>query len=144
MNLFCCFFIAISLSGCNQKISKKASSSVPRDSATTIVSTSEAEQKTPICILKRIESIKNEPVWNPPAEVYEYEYQSKKVYAISADCCDRFTTVVDADCNYVCSPSGGFTGRGDGKCTGFFKEAKQLRLVWKDERAGDEKKGFDK
>ncbi|MCW3082127.1 hypothetical protein [Segetibacter sp.] len=140
MNCFSCFFITITLLGCSRKISTKALSPAPGDSATAIVSTAAVGQKTPSCILMRIESIKKEHVWNPPGEVYEYEYQSKKVYTISSDCCDRFTTVVDADCNYICAPSGGFTGRGDGKCTDFFKEAKRLRLVWKDERAENKKR----
>ena len=95
---------------------------------------SSSKSSAPACILQKIESIKKEKVWNPPAEIYEYEYDGKKVYAISANCCDFFNTVVDSECNYVCAPSGGFTGRGDGKCTDFFKVAKQVRLVWKDER----------
>lgn len=90
----------------------------------------------PGCILQKIDSIKQQRVWNPPAEIHEYEYEGKKVYAISVDCCDRFTIAVDTDCNYLCAPSGGFTGRGDGKCRDFFAKAKHIRLVWKDERAG--------
>ena len=104
------------------------------DSSLIADSNSVAAQKTPACIEQKIDSIKKQPVWNPPAEIYEYEYERRKVYAISANCCDFFNTVVDKDCSYVCAPSGGFTGRGDGKCKEFFKVAKQLRLVWKDER----------
>jgi hypothetical protein len=133
MNLFSCFLIITIMSACSQKISSESSSAVLRDTAQgTVVTT--AEGITPACILSKIDSIKKEPVWNPPAEIYEYEYQGRKVYAISANCCDFFNTVVDANCTYVCAPSGGFTGRGDGKCREFFKEAKQVRLVWKDER----------
>jgi len=88
----------------------------------------------PYCIQKRIDSIKSKPVWNPPAEIHEYEYQGAKVYVMSAPCCDFPVTAVDANCNYICAPSGGFTGRGDNKCPEFFSEAKRLRLVWKDER----------
>jgi hypothetical protein len=82
----------------------------------------------------KIDSIKKGGVWNPPAEIHEYKLQNKLFYAISADCCDRFTTVVDANCNYVCAPSGGFTGRGDGKCPDFFNNAKHVQLAWKDNR----------
>jgi hypothetical protein len=88
----------------------------------------------PTCIQHKIDSIKKEPVWNPPAEIHEYEYEGKRVYLISADCCDFFTIAVDTDCNYVCAPSGGITGRGDGKCKEFGTSAKMIRVVWKDDR----------
>ena len=134
MNVFTYFFIAITLLACNRRMSTEASSSASASAVTPIATSSANEEKIPACILQKIETIKKEPVWNPPAEIYEYEYDGKKVYAISSNCCDFFNTVVDSDCNYVCAPSGGFTGRGDGKCPQFFKEAKQVRLVWKDER----------
>lgn len=90
----------------------------------------------PPCIQQKIDSIKQEPVWNPPAEIHEYDYDGRKVYLISARCCDFFSVAVDSDCNYVCAPSGGFTGKGDRKCVDFNEKAKHVRLVWKDERAG--------
>ncbi|WP_246113215.1 DUF6970 domain-containing protein [Segetibacter aerophilus] len=132
MNFLSCFFLTITMFACSQKISSEGSSA-GHDTNKATVSAS-PQTATPACILSKIDSIKKDPVWNPPAEIYEYEYQGKKVYAISSNCCDFFNTVVDANCTYVCAPSGGFTGRGDGKCANFFKEAKQLRLVWKDER----------
>ena len=94
-----------------------------------------SDKGIPTCIQKKIDSIKQQPVWNPPAEIHEYEYNGKKVYLISADCCDFFTTAVDENCNYVCAPSGGFTGRGDGKCKDFNQNAKMIKVVWKDERS---------
>ena len=88
----------------------------------------------PACIQSKIDSIKKLPVWNPPAEVHEYEYNGRKVYLISADCCDQFNSLVDENCNYICAPSGGFTGKGDRKCIDFHEKATHTRLVWKDER----------
>lgn len=88
----------------------------------------------PSCILKKIDIIKAQPRWNPPAEVWAYLYNGKTVYLFSADCCDQYTTLYDENCNYICAPSGGLTGTGDGKCEDFNATAKQLRLVWKDSR----------
>ncbi|MBI1344386.1 MAG: hypothetical protein GC171_15805 [Terrimonas sp.] len=88
----------------------------------------------PSCIQQRIESIKAQPKWNPPAQVDEYEYQGQKVYLFTSDCCDQYIQALDGSCNYICSPSGGITGGGDGKCTDFYKEAKHIRLIWRDER----------
>jgi hypothetical protein len=88
----------------------------------------------PPCIQARIDSIRKQPVWNPPAEVYAYEYRGKTVYGFSADCCDFFNVVVDGDCNYICAPSGGITGKGDRQCPDFADSARQIRLVWRDDR----------
>jgi hypothetical protein len=91
-------------------------------------------QTLPSCIQQKIDSIKNQPKWNPPAEVNEYVYNGKTVYLFSADCCDQYNVVYDAQCNYVCAPSGGITGKGDRKCEDFNTAAKLIRVVWKDER----------
>jgi hypothetical protein len=88
----------------------------------------------PSCIQQKIDSIKKQPKWNPPAEVDEYVYNGKTVYLFSADCCDQYYVVYDAQCNYVCAPSGGMTGKGDLKCEDFNTAAKLTRIVWKDER----------
>ena len=86
------------------------------------------------CIEQKINEIKKEQKWNPPATVDEYMYNGKTVYLFSSDCCDQYNMVYDSDCNYVCAPSGGITGKGDSKCEDFNTTAKHIRLVWKDER----------
>lgn len=88
----------------------------------------------PPCIQEQIDSIKKQPLWNPPAEVNEYIYEGKRVFLFSSPCCDQHNRLVDNDCNYLCAPTGGYTGRGDGKCAGFVDSARHVRLVWKDER----------
>lgn len=92
------------------------------------------EQAIPACILQKIEAIKKEPKWNPPAEVREYDYNGKRVFFFSSNCCDQYNAVYDADCNYVCAPSGGLTGKGDRKCEDFLSKATEVRVVWKDDR----------
>lgn len=93
-----------------------------------------AVDNIPACIQQKIDSIKKLPVGNPPVEIHEYNYAERKVYLISATCCDFLSIAVDSNCNYVCAPAGGFTGKGDRKCIDFLEKAKHLRLVWKDER----------
>ena len=88
----------------------------------------------PACIQQRIDSLKKEARWNPPAEINEYRYNGKRVFLMSSPCCDFYNTLVDSACNYLCAPSGGFTGRGDGKCPDFDKQATFVKQVWKDER----------
>lgn len=94
----------------------------------------EKEKTVPDCIRQKIDKIKSEPRWNPPAEVYEYEYEGRTVYYFSSPCCDQYNEVYDENCNYICAPSGGYTGKGDQKCGDFNEKAKKIKLVWKDDR----------
>lgn len=99
-----------------------------------ISQTSTDGQSIPACIQAKIDSIKKLPRFNPPAEVNEYLYNDKKVFLFSSNCCDQFNLLFDENCNYVCAPTGGITGKGDMKCTDFTEIAKLVRLVWKDPR----------
>jgi len=93
-----------------------------------------AAERIPACIQARIEEIKKQPKWNPPAQVEEYRYNGKRVFLFSSNCCDQYNEAVDESCNYICAPSGGYTGKGDRKCTDFAEKAELIRVVWKDER----------
>lgn len=87
----------------------------------------------PPCI-KRIvaDARKNEPA-GTPEKIDEYLYKGERVFLFTAPCCDQYNTVYDMKCNPVCAPSGGITGKGDGKCPDFGTEAKFVRTVWKKE-----------
>lgn len=92
------------------------------------------KSKPPACILEKIEEIKKDAKWNPPAEINEYEFNGKTAYLITSNCCDQFNSLVDGDCNVICAPSGGLAGKGDGKCNDFVNTAKHIKLTWKDDR----------
>lgn len=89
---------------------------------------------TPTCINAKIEVIKSQPKWNPPAKVSSYEYNGETVYFFTSNCCDQYDEVYDKDCNYICAPSGGLTGKGDGKCSDFSSTAKFIKVIWEDKR----------
>jgi len=94
----------------------------------------EKEEMPPACIQQKINQIKKEPKWNPPAEVHEYSYNGKRVFYFTSSCCDQYNLVYDENCNVVCAPSGGITGKGDNKCIDFTNNATEIRLIWKDDR----------
>jgi hypothetical protein len=89
---------------------------------------------TPKCIAKKINKIASEETANPPASVYRYQYKGKTVYYFPPRCCDIPSELYDGDCNFICSPDGGFTGRGDGKCPDFFTTRTDETLIWEDKR----------
>jgi hypothetical protein len=93
-----------------------------------------AHIRLPPCIQDKIEAISQQPRYNPPATVYRYLYADKYVYLFSSDCCDQFNYLYDKDCNVICAPSGGITGRGDNRCPNFKAMASDETLVWKDDR----------
>ena len=90
--------------------------------------------KPPDCVQHLIAEIKSQPKWNPAGEISEYRYRGELVYLVSSDCCDQFIVLYNGTCEKICAPSGGITGKGDGKCADFYENATKLRLVWKDDR----------
>lgn len=89
---------------------------------------------TPLCIQQKIKAMQSEPVRNPPASIWQYEYQGQLVYYIPPPCCDFYSQLFDSECNLICAPDGGITGKGDGKCPDFSKLAKNPKLIWEDKR----------
>ena len=92
------------------------------------------QEKTNTCIQQKIEEYKKQPVTNPPMSIYQYTYNGKTVYFVSAPCCDRYSILYDSECTIICHPSGGITGAGDGKCNDFFEKRTDEKLRWKDDR----------
>jgi hypothetical protein len=88
----------------------------------------------PACIAAKIDSLKTADKGNPAYSVYRYTYNGKNVYYFPSQCCDRFSDLLDENCQVICHPDGGFTGKGDGNCADFFTTRKDELLVWKDNR----------
>jgi hypothetical protein len=80
------------------------------------------------CLEKFIRTSKPQPI-----EISSYLYNGKTVYLVVPDCCDQYISLYDGDCHFLCAPSGGFTGKGDGKCPDFYDKATKGTLVWKKE-----------
>ncbi len=85
-------------------------------------------------LIARLEA---EPVANPPASVFQYQYQGQTVYFVPPRCCDIFADLHDSHGEIIAHPEGGITGRGDGRATDFSAERTDERLVWRDSRAND-------
>ena len=69
---------------------------------------------------------------NAPVQIEEYVYKGKTVYLFTAQCCDQYNVLYDDSCKMICAPSGGFIGKGDGKCEDFLKMARLVKLIWKE------------
>ena len=90
--------------------------------------------RTPACILAKIDSIKAEEVWTPPAKIFSYQYSGELVYYITAHCCDIPSEVYDENCVYICGPDGGIAGPVDNFCLDFHSAKSDEILIWEDDR----------
>lgn len=52
-----------------------------------------------------------------------YKYRCRNVYFVDVDCCDFMTQVYELDGTPLGSPSGGLTGRGDGRLPAWEQDA---------------------
>ena len=94
---------------------------------------SEQKKDVPTCITSKIEALKNEPVQNPPAEVWKWETKDNIYYYVISPCCDQYNYLYNNSCEVICAPDGGFTGKGDQKCPAFGVNVTKT-LIWKDLR----------
>ena len=56
------------------------------------------------------------------------------MFYIPAQCCDQYSNVFDDQCNLLGHRDGGFSGKGDGTPVNFFEEARDAKIIWKDNR----------
>jgi hypothetical protein len=91
----------------------------------------------PECIQKHINDTLPETEWNLPDSISKYLYRGQTMYLFGTKCCDRFNPLYDESCKYICAPSGGFMGQGDGKCKDFNEMATFLGTIWKDTRSNE-------
>ena len=74
------------------------------------------------------------PPQNPPRTIKRHVIDGKTFYYVRAPCCDQFNDLYDARGQRLCSPDGGITGRGDGRCAEIRIDPREGDVVWQDAR----------
>ena len=120
--------IAAVLAGCG------SSGTATPTPATTSTSAPAAASDAPAWVADLIAGIAAEPVTNPPSSVLRFRYHDMVVYFRPQRCCDIPSTVWDEEGNVLCSPDGGITGEGDGRCPDFTRASTEKETVWADPR----------
>jgi hypothetical protein len=69
-------------------------------------------------------------VETPVVSIWEVSREGKPAYFFVAACCDRNNLLFDAGGQYICSPSGGHTGWGDGKCATPMDRETYAKFMW--------------
>lgn len=88
----------------------------------------------PAWMEKLIAQLSAEPQSNPPQRIIQFEYHGNVVFYQPPVCCDRPSTLYAEDGSVLCSPDGGLTGRGDGRCPDFHAQKSNESLIWQDPR----------
>jgi hypothetical protein len=70
-------------------------------------------------------------------QVWKFQHKGEPAYFIQSGCCDQYDPVFSASGKYICSPSGGFEGSGDGKCPWPADPGTKITLVWPDIKLND-------
>lgn len=92
------------------------------------------EDEIPDWLAKVIQQLEAEPFGSSPGYIARYEYYDKIVYYQPQRCCDIPSTLWNEQGDFLCSPDGGYFGRGDGRCPDFFQKRKNERIIWQDRR----------
>ncbi|HQY18180.1 MAG TPA: hypothetical protein PLZ40_07020 [Ferruginibacter sp.] len=69
-----------------------------------VASTVNKETTIPACVTKLIHQFSSEEKQNPPRKIFSYTYKEKKVYYVTAPCCDNFNDLYDENCNLLGTP----------------------------------------
>ena len=123
------------LAGCVHRIEKgEAAPVAPPDGSDRPSSTPSTRAEIaglPEWLRIRLADYDAQPGSAAPRAVYAVRYGDGTAYLTKAGCCDQLDPLVDAHGVLVCYPSGGFTGRGDGKCLGALPRESERREVWR-------------
>ena len=91
-------------------------------------------EENPAFVRQLIADLEATPPANSPGGIWKYQYDGRTVYYVPPSCCDVPSMLFDAEGRGICSPDGGFTGKGDGRCPDFFARRSDEQQVWDDPR----------
>lgn len=94
-----------------------------------------APQTQPSWIDARIAQLQKGPPGNPPLSIWQYRYKGQLVYYFPPQCCDIPSSLLDDQQNTICSPDGGISGDGDGRCADFYTIRSEEKMLWRDARS---------
>ena len=79
-----------------------------------------------------VQEMIDSPPMGEVVEVWRYRFKGETVYYYFPPMpYDIPSVLFNANGETICSPDGGLTGSGDGKCPTFFEERSDGKLVWK-------------
>ena len=78
----------------------------------------------------KIAQFEASPADRAPLGVWRITHNGQPAFYLLSPCCDQYNPLFSAKGSEICNPSGGFTGRGDGKCPKPMDQGTKAALVW--------------
>ena len=123
------------LTGCADRVARGDAAPIAppdgSDRASSAPSTRAEVSGLPEWLRIRLADYDAQPGPAAPRAVYELPYRGGVAYYVQAGGCDQLDPLIDARGVIVCYPTGGFTGRGDGKCLEELPVVAHRREVWR-------------
>lgn len=86
--------------------------------------------EVPRWLVVKMSEFEARPPAEVPIEIWRITYQGKPAFFFIAPCCDRLNPLFSVSGEKICSPSGGFTGAGDGNCPKPVDSGTQPTFIW--------------
>lgn len=131
-----CFLLTTVLAACTHSPADSgADAGTGRDgntspSAGTSGETKKEQATLPDWLRARIVEYERLPARGAPSSIWRITHQGSPAFYLVSPCCDQFNPLLDARGGEICSPSGGFTGAGDGKCPKPMDAGTEAIRVW--------------
>jgi hypothetical protein len=88
-----------------------------------------SKDSIPPCVRKRIVETQTGVAKARIGSVVEYEYNGKKVYYLTTECCDNSILLVDSNCKLICKPYADIRGS-DSKCKTIVPQLTNRKIIW--------------
>ena len=130
MAVFIAVVVPVLASSCAKPVAIPAMPApVPEDPAAPPV-----DPSLPIWLRERIAGYQQSTFRSSPLRVMKFKHGWQTYYYFSGLCCEQLNPITDDDGDYVCAPTGGWTGDGDNKCPKSFPDEEGMTTVWEDSR----------
>ena len=70
------------------------------------------------------------PADRAPLGIWRITHNGQPAFYLVSPCCDQYNPLFSVEGSEICNPSGGFTGKGDGKCPKPMDQGTRAALVW--------------
>jgi hypothetical protein len=99
-------------------------------SACSLNAANQAQPSTPAWLQTIISDNTQKPLKNAVHEIWKISHQGNPAYFMISPCCDQFNPLYEQTGRVLCHPSGGMTGRGDGRCPMPADAKSTPQLIW--------------
>jgi len=130
MRIASCLLLSLLASACTHSPAEAAADPVVNPAVDPAVDPATDSAPLPGWLRTRIADYERQPARQAPSAIWRITHQGAPAFYLVSPCCDQFNPLLDVKGKEICSPSGGFTGAGDGKCPRPMDAGTQATRIW--------------